>query len=422
MSNRHIKKTIRWGWQYRKWAACLVGILSLGLSAGVMAEVQSSDWRAANDAVGKFLRGHIDIVRAESKSASVSTDTPDSKKANAITLEQAKKLAMRARAADLFLAPGHGVVEQQAQTIMVTELLFEVESTWLEAVGQQALLRLQQNATEAAMIASELATRMGVIGNWGADRVLAVQMQAKAEELKLLNAKNAARQSLLKLESILMRTDVAVLPSLPALRGLGARADLRASAHELANQRLSRLPNYATRLVDLQRWQAQAGQEALAQWIQYSEKRIDSALKSGDTAALTIDPTQLLWNHSVKEALHGAAFIAELQASTRNTVAQAQAAVRSSHEQAMLLANEFVPLAMQAEEEAVYQYNGMFISTWNLLEQYRARIDVEIAAVNAQLLFLQSDAAFKAYMAGADYRPPTNAVGVALGASGAGGH
>ena len=429
MCNRQTKTIVRRGWLQRKHVACLIVVLSTTLTAVVQAQaqepVQLPDWRAANDAVGKFLRGHIDIVRAESRSGSVSPvapDAPNTNKGDAISLDQAKKLALRAKATDLFLVPGQSVVERQAQAIAVTELLFEVESVWLGAVGHQVLLQLQQDATEAATIASELASRMGVIGNWGADRVLAVQMQAKAEELKLLNAQNAARQSLLQLESILMTPDVAVPPSLPALRGLAARADLRASSDELASERLSRIPNYATRLVELERWQTQASAEALAQWTQYSNEQIDAAIKSGDSSVLVIDPTKLLWNHSVKEALHSAAYTAELQASTRNTVAQAQAAVISSHQQAMLLANDFVPLAMQAEEEAVYQYNGMFISTWNLLEQYRARVQVQIAAVNAQMLFLQTDAAFKAYMAGADYRPPANALGADLGASSAGGH
>ena len=426
MDNKHIKTTVRWGWPHRKHVACLMVVLSASLFAAAQvqaqAPVQLPDWRAANDAVGKFLRGHIDIVRAESKSGSASADVSDSTKGDVISLEQAKKLALRAKATDLFLVPGQSVVERQAQAIATAELLFEVESVWLAAVGHQALLQLQQDATEAATIASELASRMGIIGNWGADRVLAVQMQAKAEELKLLNVKNAARQSLLQLEAILMIPSVGVPASLPALRGLGARADLRVSADELASERLNRVPNYATRLVELERWQTQAGVEALAQWTQYSNEQIDAAIKSGDASLLVINPTEVLWNHSVKEALHGAAFIAELQASTRRTVAQAQAAVISSHQQAMLLANDFVPLAMRAEEEAVYQYNGMFISTWNLLEQYRARVQVQIASVNAQMIFLQTDAAFKAYMAGANYRPPGDALGADLGASSARGH
>ena len=47
--------------------------------------------------------------------------------------------------------------------------------------------------------------------------------------------------------------------------------------------------------------------------------------------------------------------------------------VKSRHAETLLLANEILPLAVQAEEEAVYQYNGMFISTWQLLAQFRAK-------------------------------------------------
>lgn len=417
---------------------CVATALWLGMPSASYAEPQLTDWRAANDAVGKFLRGHIDIVRAEARTeARTGSNSPGDKQTSSgdvMTLSDVKKLALKARATDLFLLPGQSAWEQQAQAVAVTEVLLAVEQAWLAAVAANEVLRLQHNATEAAVIAEELATRMGLIGNWGADRVLAVQMDAKAQQLTLLDTQIAAKQSALALQALTMTGEMdssapalaslpAQLPaSLPTMRGLGARADLRASADELTNDRLSRLPDYAANLAERQRWQALAGPEALAQWTQYIEQRIDVAVQNGDPSVLAIDPTEVLWNHNVKEALHANAAIAQLQASTRNTIAMAQAAVRNTHEQAMMLANEFVPLTFAAEEDAVYQYNGMFISTWNLLEQYRARVDAQIAAVNAQLLFLQTDAAYKAYMAGANYQAPVGAVGVALGAASAGGH
>ncbi|MCD8515768.1 MAG: hypothetical protein LRY53_07435 [Burkholderiaceae bacterium] len=394
----------------------------LGAPTGVYAQTQLSDWRAANDAVGRFLRGHIDIVRAENKSGATNSGVQSDRPANALTLEQAKKRALQVRATDVFQPTGLSARERQRQAMAVTDLLLEVELAWLAAVGSNQALRLQQNATEAANIASELASRMGTIGNWGADRVLAVQLDAKAQQLRLLDAQNAARQSLLALESTLMTSGIGVADELPAIRGLGARVDLRASVDELAAERLNRLPDYRASLLAMQRWQELAGEGAIDQWNQYVNDRIDAVIERGDMTQLVIDSSKVLWNHNIKEALHARASIAELEASTRNTIALAQAAVRNSHEQAMLLANELVPLAMQAEEEAVYQYNGMFISTWNLLAQYRARVQVQMAAVNAQTLFLQTDAAFRAYMAGADYRPPSGLPGIELGASGGGGH
>ncbi|MCD8537021.1 MAG: hypothetical protein LRY56_05815, partial [Burkholderiaceae bacterium] len=63
----------------------------LGAPTGVYAQTQLSDWRAANDAVGRFLRGHIDIVRAENKSGAANSGVQSDRPANALTLEQAKK-------------------------------------------------------------------------------------------------------------------------------------------------------------------------------------------------------------------------------------------------------------------------------------------------------------------------------------------
>lgn len=406
------------------WAGtlCLAAGLWAGMALSADADPQLSDWRAANDTVGKFLRGHIDILRAEAKSGAGAVAAKRTTAGDGMALDQVKALALKARATELFLPAGLSAAERQLHAVTVSQLLLEVEQAWFAAVGAHEVLQLQTNATEAALIGQELAIRMGVIGNWGADRVLAAQMNAQAQQLKLLGAQSLAQQNLLLLESLVMTSGIELPESLPALRGLGARADLRASPSELADQRLARMPDYAASLTTQKQWQALAGQEALAQWAQYTDERIAVALQSGDASALVIDPSQILWNHNVKEALHANAAIMALQASTRNTMARAQALVQTSHAQALLLANEIVPLAMQAEEEAVYQYNGMFISTWNLLDQYRARVEAQIAAVGAQMLFLQTDVAFKAYLAGAEFRAP-NATGASdFGANDAGGH
>ena len=84
----------------------------------------------------------------------------------------------------------------------------------------------------------------------------------------------------------------------------------------------------------------------------------------------------------------------------------AQAQVRMRHAQSMLLTNEVLPLALLAEEQAVYQYNGMFISTWNLLDQFRARVDIQIAQIDAQMQYWDAQYAYQAYLAGAPYVAP----------------
>lgn len=406
----------------RSVCVCAAVFLAVLAVPAVEAQPQLSDWRAANDAVGKFLRGHIDIVRAEAKSGSGAAASERPAPQNPMSLAQAKQEALKARAAELFTVPGLSTPERRAQAVAVTELLLDVEQAWLAAVAANETLRLQENATEAALIAQELGKRMGMIGNWAADRVLAVQMDAKSEQLKLLAAQQSTTKAVLALEALVMRTGIELPERLPDIRGLGARADLRASGKELTLERLARLPDYASRLIARDRLQAAAGGDALAGWEQFASERIEAALQGGDLTQLSVDPTKVLWNHNVKEALHASIAIAELQTNVLQTMALAQATVINTHEQALLLANELVPLAMQAEEEAVYQYNGMFISTWNLLGQYRSRVNAQMAATNAKLLFLQTDAAFQAYLAGAEYRAPAGAARPALGANDAGGH
>ena len=52
---------------------------------------------------------------------------------------------------------------------------------------------------------------------------------------------------------------------------------------------------------------------------------------------------------------------------------------------------EVLPLAQQMQEEAVYRYNGMFISTWQLLAQARATTQAVATATEAQRDFWLAD-------------------------------
>lgn len=389
------------------------------------AQEQPADWRAANDVVGKFLRGHIDVYKAERSANppnSAKQKKDETRQGQALTLAQAKQLALAARSAQVFTEPGRSLVEKTQQDVALVQFLSDVQRSWIAAVGAQKQLRLQENATEAAVIAQELGKRMGIVGNWGQDRVLAVSLQAKAEQLKLIEAQETAQQAREALAVLVMTQSFVLPPELPAMRGLGARTDLNAAAASLAKQRLAGLPDYTASVMQVHRLREQAGHQALDQWKQYTATALEKIVQGSDSAAPVIDPSKVLWNHSVKESLHAQEALTSLETRTQSTVALAQQTVRSSHAKAMLLQNEMLPLAEQAQEEAVYQYNGMFISTWNLLDQYRARLSVEMAAVAAQVQFLDADLAFKAYLAGADYRPPVGSAISSQQSAASGGH
>lgn len=403
-------------------AAGLLAVMPIHAQPLPGASAQASDWRQANDEVGKFLRGHIDILRAEARSSAAPATGETLKQGEPLTLLQAKRLMLQARPS-LFTSGGDSAAERNAHAVAVTESLAALSRAWVQAVGAQRLLQLQQDSTEAAEIADELAQRMGKIGNWGADRVMAVGLQTSAERLKLLQAREKAAQTRAALAKWVMNDGFGLPEQLPALRGIGARQDLHASPTQLAQERLKRLPSYESDLALLARLEAAAGQGPLKEWENFAQLRVNALLEGQGPGALTVDRTAVLWNHDMREVLHKRESMAALSQEVASTVAVAQAAVKSRHAETLLLANDFVPLAEQAEEEAVYQYNGMFISTWQLLDQFRARVAVEMALIESQMRYWDAEYAFEAYLAGAPYHPPAGG-GVSVGAASAagGGH
>ncbi len=403
-------------------AASLLAVTPVQAQLTQGANDQMSNWRQANDAVGKFLRGHIDILKSESQSRKVLTPADTSDQGFALNLAQAKRLMLHARPS-LFRVSGDSVIERNAQAIEVTTSLSSLSRAWIEAVGANRLLQLQAKSTEAAQIADELGQRMVEVGNWGVDRALAVGLQASAERLKLLQAQEKAVQTKAALAAWVMISDFSLPDQLPDLRGIGARQDLTANPTQLAQARLERMPSHKSDLVALARLESSVGDASLQQWDSFVQSRVTAALEGQGASALTVDQSAVLWNHQVKEVLDKREAMAARQQAAVNTVAVAQMTVKSRHAETLLLANEILPLAVQAEEEAVYQYNGMFISTWQLLAQFRAKTTVEMNLIETQMRYWDAEYALGAYMAGAPYLPPSGGGASAVGAdAGDGGH
>ena len=408
-------------------AVCVGGIALLPMQAGsesAQLAQQPANWQQANEQVGQFLRGHMDILKAESRSAtSAKASESAASRGELLILETARQRALEARPS-LFTAGALSAAEQSIQLATVTALLADVQRAWTQAVGAQILLSHQENATQAAQIGYELAQRMGKVGNWGEDRVIAAGLLSKSEHLRLLQVRQQAELARQSLASLVL-TDAFDLPqALPEIRGIGANHDLRSTPQELALERLSRMPDYASDRQALDQARAAAGPQALAQWQTYAQKRIEAVAKGDSPLALSVDPAAVLWTHEIRQALHQAQALALREQESRTTIAKAQSTVKALHAQTMLIGNEMLALARQAEEEAVYQYNGMFISTWRLLDQYRARVATEISHVQSQMDYWDALYAFRAYLAGAPYKPPSggqpNAGGSASDA--AGGH
>jgi len=374
------------------------------------ADPQSSDWVQANKNVGQFLRGHADVLKAESK-AKTSTQQPDSQakltlseKYSPLTLADAKQLALESRPS-LFLVGTESLVDRNQQSIEITALITHVEQAWVNAVGTERILKFEFDATEATNIAEELALRMGKVGNWEASKVIDVSLKAAAQRLKLVDVQKQTSHARQELVNLLMTNSFTLPNELPTIRGLAARSDLNTSSNDLAKVRLKHMPSYESQLLILNRLEATVGKPAIDQWQSYASKQITIALTSQTPAAITIDRTKILWHDDLKEWLHQRETLKELEWKTTTTIAIAQTEIKTRHMQVTLLSQEFVPLSVQSEEEAIYKYNGMFIGTWELLDQYRAKIEANISLVSAQIAYWNAEYAYAAYLAGATYTP-----------------
>lgn len=424
--------------------SCALLATPFAASAQTAGAQQSSDWRSANDAAGRFLRGHVDILRAEQ--ASSRTRPPQnvtSASANAkgekddtntrltpLSLSDAKRIALTSRP-DLFATGALSAIEDSQRAAAVAELMLQVELAWIQAVAQSALAVKQAQRTEAAQIASELAQRMGAIGNFAQDRVIAAQLQASTQQSNLIRARQDAAKAKGALAQLLLLEELRLADALPEIRGIGARQDLAADPVTIAMERLQRLPGYASLKRELQVNEQAVGAKTLEQWDAFAQASVSAALGSLEThrslppAALVVDRSKVLWSHELEKVLEDRRKLAAMKLDSVTTVRLAQSTVRSNHAQAMLMANEVLPLAQQAEEEAVYQYNGMFISTWQLLDYAGQRIDAEMALLGAQMAYWQAEFAYRAFLAGAAYVNVGDAGAVGGGAaagSPAGGH
>ena len=367
---------------------------------------QSSDWKRANEQVGKFLRGHADIVKHEARSAPSLSQDSKLNRGQLLSVEQAKRLALQARP-NLFSEGGKSFTESYAQSSNVIGLLSDIDRAWNQAVGMLLVLNLQKDSNEAAQIGKELARRMGKVGNWGADKVIAAAMLAQSEELKLIQTQQEADRARQTLASLVMTDEFELPQRLPEIKGIGASQDLNMSPKQLASERLLREPDYKTKKSTLRRLEDAAGSKALKDWSTFSYEKVESVLQGASPLTLSIDRSAILWTHNIKEAILKRQELTMHEQETINIIHSAQSEVKSRHAKAMLLKNEYLPLAKQAEEEAIYQYNGMFISTWALLEKFRSRVDVEITSTQAQMQFWDAYYAYQAYMAGSTYKPPS---------------
>lgn len=312
-------------------------------TAGATPELQ--DWRAANEAVAQFQRGHIDLLKWERSNLPQAAQLPEVQPdltlmAPADAVRAAWKMhpdLMRVQSrlgteATQQVAAGRLDAIDPSLQRRVDDLgeLLDVATgarkAWIEAVAARKVLRFREAALTAAEAGSELGRRMVGVGNWSPLQAAPFQLASATARMDLRRAQLTAQQA----EGALLK-----------LLGLGG------------TPRLLGLP------------------DALPEW-----------------PAVALAPAD--WAKRLA-ALH--AQLPGVAAARNRMVSQAAFDVYSaSHALAQITRGEVLPLRRFITEETVLHYNGMLKSVWDLLGEVGNQAAAEVEAIDAQRDFWLAEA------------------------------
>ena len=306
---------------------------------------QLQDWRAANEAVAQFKRGHMDLLKWERSNLPKETPAPEIKPD--LMLMTAADMVQEAwnRHPDLARVQSklgaeatQQVAEGRLETVDASlqrrvddmgellEVAADARKTWLEAIAARKVLRFREAALTAAEAGSDLGQRMVSVGNWSPLQATPFQLATATARMELRRAQLAATQ-----------TDGALLMLLK-LGGTSMVLGLPDEFPELPKNALGR-----------------------EDWVQ----RLSA----------------------VQAQLPGVT-------ATQNRVASSMAfeVYSASHELALINRDEVLKLRRFITEETVLHYNGMLKSVWDLLGEVRNQAAAEIEAIDAQRDFWLSEA------------------------------
>ena len=360
-------------------------------------------WRRANEAVGQHLRGHADILARE---PALPAQTPEA--TSPLSLRQAMTLALRQRP-ELWAGPALNALETARINARVAQLSHQVNRAWIDAVAASQSLTYLGDALAATEAGAELARRMAAVGNWTQAQHIQTRLQQSAAASALAVAQqqsDGAKERLVRLlglsgdaARIALPLRLPELPATPlAETGLEATALRQNPALALARANAAREQGRVSRH-DLADWQSvQASIEPGA-----GPGADDAlALNSLVTRAPVLTARQNSLRHTLEDAISTQAE-AETRASRASSLArEAYSRYRWAHEQARQQRDEVVQWQTALQEDTQARYNGMLLSTWDLLASAGARIRSVNAALQAQRQFWLAHTDLQAALAGLD--------------------
>jgi len=419
-----------------------------------------NDWRAANELVGSFPRGHADIVQWEAQQVPhtphhmphhmpppPASAAPQPAVAQRWSLDHALRAAQLARP-DLLAKPGQNALERAELRLAQADLALQVERAWLRAVAAGSSARYQAQVLQAAQAGAELAARLVRVGNWPQMRLLQEQLllnQAQAQQRAAQHQQHLAVLDLWRLAGSGL-TPVQLAQRLPtdwpsanapaadashphaaaaaaSPARMGTPATLATSATPafaplaaLKMQALQAHPHWPLlqrQAEMLERGLSAAERASLAATLEAAvEPQPQARAASAQAAAQTGTAAQphqpelaagQLWPHTWDKAAQARAEADALERQIRADLLSAYSAWQTATELAEGSAQDALRLHTALQDETQQRYNGMLKSTWELLASASARVQATEAALLARRDAAVAAAELRAVLAGLPY-------------------
>ena len=364
------------------------------------AGAESVDWRQANDAVGQFLRGHIELLRWEQTHMPSAQATARSAEAS-VTLAQALAWARQGQP-HLVARPNATALERQHLQRQTQAASLDVERAWVQAVVAQQSLLYQHDVLQATEAGAELARRMAQVGNWSHAQYLQQDVLHQQAKAAYALAQHDAHSAVLALWQQLHQPGLTPevlatrlpqrLPDLPRW----PLANEHATPAALSALAQAQHPEWLS--LDAQAQQARRGFSS--QQLQQLQSTLDTVSQVDIAQGPAQWPIRMPLSHSAEQALNTLAQHALLERSLTASVQRAWHRWTTAQQLADTTLAQVQEHHKALEEAAVQHYNGMLKSTWDLLASTRARIEAVKATLNAQQQAWLAHIALRGVLAG----------------------
>ncbi|MFP5467874.1 MAG: TolC family protein [Gammaproteobacteria bacterium] len=360
-------------------------------------------WQRANDRVAEFPRGHVDLLKWEARQPASAAASPAQRHAP-LTLAEALQRSLALRPG-LVAGPDAVPMQQTRLQSQWADHVRQVQAAWLAAVLARERQRIAADVLDNARVGAELGRRMVEAGNWSQARHLREQL-----------IETRARQAWM-IAGLALRVQT---EQLARLIGVWDNAEIRQLVDRLPDQ-LPAVPPQVPQQPDAQaqalaRWPGLDSQRArlgtvgslpgLGDWdaaVEQAGQQFKNPVPESTAPAPTLQDRRLFNNHRIPEvARERGALLAEATL-RRSQVREAEAAMQAYHALARLAQDELLVRQRIAEQETLLRYNGMLVSTWDLLAAARDRLSALDEASTARLVYWQAEADWRSLIAGGRY-------------------